>query len=69
MPSDAIHKTEVLECTCQRCGYTWRPRRPWTPAVCARCKSRLWMVPRDPPSHNERSDAVPNERSDKEGGG
>ncbi|MCI4338897.1 MAG: nucleotidyltransferase family protein [Thermoplasmata archaeon] len=31
---------------CYRCIYTWRFRRRGYPAVCPRCKSRLWNVPR-----------------------
>ncbi|NNN17898.1 MAG: hypothetical protein HKL79_06015 [Thermoplasmata archaeon] len=31
---------------CYRCIYTWRVRRPENPAVCPRCKSKLYEVPR-----------------------
>jgi predicted nucleotidyltransferase len=30
---------------CFRCAYVWRPRSP-QPALCPRCKSRLWDVPK-----------------------
>jgi len=31
---------------CYRCIYTWRIRGRGNPAVCPRCKSRLWRVPK-----------------------
>ena len=31
---------------CYRCVYRWRIRRRGNPAVCPRCKSRLWNVPK-----------------------
>jgi uncharacterized protein len=31
---------------CFRCGYVWRPATGNRPRVCARCKSKLWAVPR-----------------------
>jgi uncharacterized protein len=31
---------------CHRCIYTWTIRGRGYPAVCPRCKSRLWRVPR-----------------------
>ena len=34
---------------CYRCIYSWRVRRPRKPALCPRCKSRLYDVPRTRP--------------------
>lgn len=31
---------------CHRCVYTWKVRRQARPALCPRCKSRLWDVPK-----------------------
>lgn len=31
---------------CHRCVYTWRIRGRSNPAVCPRCKSRIWGVPK-----------------------
>jgi uncharacterized protein len=31
---------------CYRCGNVWEPRAGPAPRVCARCKSRLWDVPK-----------------------
>jgi uncharacterized protein len=31
---------------CYRCGNVWAPKRAAVPRVCARCKSRLWDVPK-----------------------
>jgi uncharacterized protein len=31
---------------CYRCGNVWAPKRRVVPRVCARCKSRLWDVPK-----------------------
>ena len=31
---------------CHRCIYSWRIRGRGKPAVCPRCKSRLWNVPK-----------------------
>ena len=43
-----IIKKEVfrLECTCERCGYTWESKGTMTPRVCGRCKSPYWNVPK-----------------------
>lgn len=38
---------DYLRLTCQRCGHEWLRRRLTPPAVCPRCKSRLWDVPRE----------------------
>jgi len=40
---------------CERCGWTWTPRRPEPPAACPRCKRFDWDKPRDPkaPSKEE----------------
>ncbi len=34
---------------CYRCIYTWRTRKPAKPALCPRCKSRLYHVPKISP--------------------
>ncbi len=31
---------------CYRCGYVWRPTGRTGVRICARCKSRLWDVPK-----------------------
>ena len=34
-------KLGIVECTCQRCGATWTPRKP-NPIQCPRCKRVDW---------------------------
>ncbi len=36
----------VLRLTCLKCTYSWLPRHPKPPAVCPKCKSRTWTVPK-----------------------
>ena len=36
----------LTELTCLRCGYTWFPRRPELPKVCAKCVSPYWDKPK-----------------------
>lgn len=37
----------ISELECLRCDYKWFPKSPTKPKVCPRCKSRVWMKPRD----------------------
>lgn len=36
---------ELPKYKCNRCGYTWTPRKP-NPKVCADCRSPYWNSPR-----------------------
>ena len=56
--SRSVIKTEnaeVVECTCERCGYVWFAQlarnekgkiAPVIPIACAHCKSAYWQRPR-----------------------
>ncbi len=37
---------QVIQYTCERCGYQWQPAKAQMPKVCSRCKSYEWMTPR-----------------------
>ena len=37
----------IPHCLCERCGYTWYPRKPELPKLCPACKSRLWQIPKE----------------------
>jgi len=43
---------QVLECTCSRCGATWRP--VGEPRRCGVCKSQYWNKPRILKKHGGR---------------
>ena len=45
--------------TCSRCGYSWYPRTPTKPKVCAnkKCKSPYWNVPRRVKKNEEPDDS------------
>lgn len=36
-----IEVLEIVHATCERCGHQWKTHGS-LPAVCAKCKSRLW---------------------------
>jgi Zn finger protein HypA/HybF involved in hydrogenase expression len=39
-----VHKATVYDCKCERCGHSWRALG--LPKACAKCKQRLWNVPK-----------------------
>ena len=41
----AIKKITWIECTCEKCGYVWKPKTE-NPAMCPECKSARWNEPR-----------------------
>lgn len=46
----AAYNKPVKPLTCLRCDHKWEPRTPGRAAMCPRCKSRKWDIPR---SENE----------------
>jgi predicted Zn-ribbon and HTH transcriptional regulator len=39
-----IVKIEVAECTCNKCGFTWRAKTV-SPNLCPQCKTAKWNEP------------------------
>jgi len=43
-------KQKVTQCTCERCGYSWVPKKQGkeyvTPMHCAKCNNPYWNRPR-----------------------
>ncbi len=47
MENQAYRKIMVYECTCQRCGNVWVPRRKIEQVrMCPKCKSVRWDEPK-----------------------
>lgn len=51
--SGMITKIEWIECKCDICGHTWKPRSPEVPRKCAWCLSPDWNLGQTPEQNEE----------------